>query len=646
MMNMTTQYNMMNSMYSSSCEKFPEFMNMIKKAMEDNNSNGSSPSNIITSINNGSDTENSMSPVNNNDNNKPVENVLFRPQALIPTGGVQMFPLTDIPMNQKNNEVLYRNNIIYQQNGDNKINKNNSYKQQETVNEENNENKNHEKLYPNDDVHSETGSHTSCTTIDESSKSNSVSPTMKNHSDNDTESAYSTSPLPKEDYHDSSLPPISDAPTGVIVHGAKFNSYAEFDSVFEVWKNTYFHPFRVASSETLRQTDGTKNEIFQYRYIVFHCAHYGQPRMRGVGKRPNQSYLPCGCKAMLRLNYSYNDNALRITSLTDTHSGHPVDQENYNKVSVKGRRSTGESLAANKNRKRRSTSVMKKETASPVPQVSNSNNNNTINPTVTTSSPNIWKNMINGNQGTPKENLLQNPFVPMPNPTSLLNAGMNNNRNQFNNNTDLQNTLQNLAMFQLANNQTNPAAAAAQFSLYNNALQQQQQQLFMNNAFANLLNQQRNNTYQLNGGLTPKLDKENTPLLQSIPPFLHPAQHLLPGIGGQSIFQSQQPHMMSQYNNNNTNELAQLETVKEEIILGTPTPGQPPAKKDFNENSIKIKNIISSLNEALNNSSKDSLNSKITQLSTLLKIWNDNTGEMSNMKRLLDNCVKQQQGDN
>lgn len=43
-----------------------------------------------------------------------------------------------------------------------------------------------------------------------------------------------------------------------------------------------FHPFRVASSEMLRESEGTLNETFRYRYIVYHCAHYGKPRRRGT----------------------------------------------------------------------------------------------------------------------------------------------------------------------------------------------------------------------------------------------------------------------------------------------------------------------------------------------------------------------------
>ena len=63
--------------------------------------------------------------------------------------------------------------------------------------------------------------------------------------------------------------------------GAKFATFAEFEAAFERWKTKEFHPFRVASSETLKMPDGSMSDMFKYRYIVYHCAHYGAPRMRG-----------------------------------------------------------------------------------------------------------------------------------------------------------------------------------------------------------------------------------------------------------------------------------------------------------------------------------------------------------------------------
>ncbi|CAI4231467.1 unnamed protein product [Auanema sp. JU1783] len=116
----------------------------------------------------------------------------------------------------------------------------------------------------------------------------------------------------------------------LIEYEGKFNSFAEFEEVFNKWKDAEFHPFRVASSETLKNPDGSINTTHKYRYVVYHCAHYGNPRMRGNGKRPNQTYLPCGCNAMLRLNYKFSERALRITTLITEHN-HPQNEEYYNK---------------------------------------------------------------------------------------------------------------------------------------------------------------------------------------------------------------------------------------------------------------------------------------------------------------------------
>ncbi|KAK5982831.1 hypothetical protein GCK32_009696 [Trichostrongylus colubriformis] len=125
-----------------------------------------------------------------------------------------------------------------------------------------------------------------------------------------------------------------------ITHDARFSSYAEFEDAFEAWKKKCLHPFRVASSETLREPDGTVNHRFKYRYVVFHCAHYGEPRMRGIGKRPNQHYLPSGCRAMLRLNYSFSEQLLKITTLHDEHLNHEISAEMFRKVSAKLKRSS------------------------------------------------------------------------------------------------------------------------------------------------------------------------------------------------------------------------------------------------------------------------------------------------------------------
>ncbi|CAJ0926633.1 unnamed protein product, partial [Mesorhabditis belari] len=115
--------------------------------------------------------------------------------------------------------------------------------------------------------------------------------------------------------------------------GAKFRSFAEFEASFNEWKVKNFHPFRTASSETLREPDGSINGKYKYRYLVYHCSHYGAPRVRSRNARkPRSKYLPCGCKAMLRLIYDYNEKKLVIAVLNAEHEGHQVNEEIFEKL--------------------------------------------------------------------------------------------------------------------------------------------------------------------------------------------------------------------------------------------------------------------------------------------------------------------------
>ncbi|KRY01546.1 hypothetical protein T4E_3565, partial [Trichinella pseudospiralis] len=120
--------------------------------------------------------------------------------------------------------------------------------------------------------------------------------------------------------------------------GRRFKSFLEFEQAFDAWKSKHFHTFRVASSETLRLKDGGIDPIFRYRYIVYHCAHYGVPRVRGLIRHRKYNYLPCGCTAMLRLNYSWSEHTLRLTTLHEEHSGHAVSSQAYKEFVEKSRR--------------------------------------------------------------------------------------------------------------------------------------------------------------------------------------------------------------------------------------------------------------------------------------------------------------------
>ncbi|KRX69348.1 hypothetical protein T06_6169 [Trichinella sp. T6] len=120
--------------------------------------------------------------------------------------------------------------------------------------------------------------------------------------------------------------------------GRRFRSFLEFEQAFDAWKSEHFHTFRVASSETLRLKDGAIDPIFKYRYIVYHCAHYGVPRVRGMSQNRKYNYLPCGCTAMLRLNYSWSERTLRISTLHEKHTGHAVSAQAYKEFIEKSKR--------------------------------------------------------------------------------------------------------------------------------------------------------------------------------------------------------------------------------------------------------------------------------------------------------------------
>ncbi|VDO70459.1 unnamed protein product [Onchocerca flexuosa] len=58
----------------------------------------------------------------------------------------------------------------------------------------------------------------------------------------------------------------------------------------------------------------------------------------GGGKRPNQSYLPLGCKARFRLNADTTNGCLRISSFHKEHINHENSEEDYLRVVNKKRR--------------------------------------------------------------------------------------------------------------------------------------------------------------------------------------------------------------------------------------------------------------------------------------------------------------------
>nr|CRZ25282.1 Bm10644 [Brugia malayi] len=131
--------------------------------------------------------------------------------------------------------------------------------------------------------------------------------------------------------------------------GATFQSFDEFHECFDAYKIVWSYPYRVASSEILRDGEGQVISRFKYKYVVYHCAHYGTPRKRGKGERINQNYLPLGCKARFRLNTDTTNGCLRISSFHEEHTNHECTEEDYLRITNRKRRNlTGETKSKSK----------------------------------------------------------------------------------------------------------------------------------------------------------------------------------------------------------------------------------------------------------------------------------------------------------
>ncbi|GMT05316.1 hypothetical protein PENTCL1PPCAC_27490, partial [Pristionchus entomophagus] len=118
----------------------------------------------------------------------------------------------------------------------------------------------------------------------------------------------------------------------LIYLNAKFASFEEFRVALEDWMQRTYQPFRIASSETLKHCGPTVNEAIVYRYLVYHCACYGNPRKRGHGMRPNQHYIQCGCTATIRVNYSFEENCLKITTFKIDHNNHVLSAARFREM--------------------------------------------------------------------------------------------------------------------------------------------------------------------------------------------------------------------------------------------------------------------------------------------------------------------------
>ncbi|KRX36474.1 hypothetical protein T09_5928, partial [Trichinella sp. T9] len=70
-----------------------------------------------------------------------------------------------------------------------------------------------------------------------------------------------------------------------------------------------------------------------------------------MSRHRKYNYLPCGCSAMLRLNYSWSERTLRITTLHEKHTGHAVSAQAYKEFLEKSKRFRSRQNPANDTRR-------------------------------------------------------------------------------------------------------------------------------------------------------------------------------------------------------------------------------------------------------------------------------------------------------
>ncbi|XP_067912888.1 zinc finger SWIM domain-containing protein 3-like [Heterodontus francisci] len=111
----------------------------------------------------------------------------------------------------------------------------------------------------------------------------------------------------------------------------EFDSYDEFSMRLEMFQQATGSLFKKVSTHVLeRENKRRRIQIpsrFKYASVKLYCVHYGQPRIRSTGVRPNQRYLAMGCEAFITVKFDTFKNRLCITDYRLVHTGHVLVPE-------------------------------------------------------------------------------------------------------------------------------------------------------------------------------------------------------------------------------------------------------------------------------------------------------------------------------
>ncbi|XP_041030544.1 uncharacterized protein LOC121269736 isoform X1 [Carcharodon carcharias] len=111
----------------------------------------------------------------------------------------------------------------------------------------------------------------------------------------------------------------------------EFESYEDFSSKLETFQQVTGSLYQKVSTHTLKRENKRRRiqvpSRFKYASVKLHCVHYGQPRIRSTGVRPNQRYLAMGCKAFITVKFVGSKNRLCVTAYHLVHTGHVLDPQ-------------------------------------------------------------------------------------------------------------------------------------------------------------------------------------------------------------------------------------------------------------------------------------------------------------------------------
>lgn len=117
------------------------------------------------------------------------------------------------------------------------------------------------------------------------------------------------------------------SPLNELSKGRLFNNYEEIQDLVGKLKNESFIALRIQDSETIKQynkkikTGSLKqqNERWKFKYVKFVCSHYGKPRNRSKGSRPNQKVFSCECPFFFRVLFDVYLQKFKVSSLCLEH---------------------------------------------------------------------------------------------------------------------------------------------------------------------------------------------------------------------------------------------------------------------------------------------------------------------------------------